>query len=180
MTTPSRENHPPPKLDAIEWEKFYREHHQKVLSLLIGVLKDHSLAQEASQVAFIKAFEKIHEVKTSARKAWLYRVAINEAWLIRRRQQTEQKHLERVAETNPSETGFDSTTDLSEQERIYELKQAIEQLPPDQKRVVLLRMRDDKTFADIASDLNVPLGTVLTRMRLAIDKLRKLLQAEVK
>lgn len=180
MTTPSRENHPPSKLDAIEWDRFYREHRQKVLNLLIGVLRDHSLAQEASQIAFIKAFEMIHEVESSARKAWLYRVAINEAWLIRRKQQTEQKHLQRVAETSPSEAGFDSTTDLSEQERIYQLKQAIEQLPADQKRVVLLRMRDDKTFAGIASDLNVPLGTVLTRMRLAIDKLRKLLQAEEK
>ena len=89
MTTPSPENPSSSKLDSIEWEEFYREHHGKVLNLLTGMLRDHTLAQEAAQNAFIKAVEKIHLIDPSARKAWLFRVAVNEAWLIRRKQHTE-------------------------------------------------------------------------------------------
>lgn len=177
MTTPSPENLSSTKLDSIAWEEFYREHHGQVLSLLIGILRDHTLAQEAAQNAFVKAVEKIHEIEVSARKAWLFRVAVNEAWLIRRKQQTEHKHLQHVAQHNPTEAEAESSAGLVQQEQVHQLQQAIQQLPHDQRTVVLLRLRDEQTFAEIAQQLNVPLGTVLTRMRLALDKLRKTLHS---
>ena len=51
-------------------------------------------------------------------------------------------------------------------------------LPVEQQIVVRMRIDEGKTFAIIASELNVPLGTVLTRMRLAIKKLQAQLKPE--
>ena len=58
-------------------------------------------------------------------------------------------------------------------EDVAKLKELLAELPPDQRHVVRQRMYEEKTFAVIAQELNVPLGTVLTRMRLAMEKLQK-------
>ena len=51
------------------------------------------------------------------------------------------------------------------------VKEVLESLPDEQRRVVRMRIYEEKTFAAIAAELNAPLGTVLTRMRLALKKL---------
>jgi RNA polymerase sigma-70 factor (ECF subfamily) len=58
------------------------------------------------------------------------------------------------------------------------LRASVGTLPPEQQEVVRRRIHDGQTFAEIASDLNLPIGTVLTRMRLALEKLRKQLAEE--
>ena len=55
------------------------------------------------------------------------------------------------------------------------LRKALGELPAEQGRVVWARMYEDKTFAQIAEEFGLPLGTVLTRMRLALEKLRRTL-----
>jgi DNA-directed RNA polymerase specialized sigma24 family protein len=54
----------------------------------------------------------------------------------------------------------------------------IERLPREQQVVVRKRLHEEKTFAEIAGEEGVPLGTVLTRMRLALERLRKMLGDE--
>ncbi|HEX4150338.1 MAG TPA: sigma-70 family RNA polymerase sigma factor, partial [Pirellulales bacterium] len=58
------------------------------------------------------------------------------------------------------------------------VRAALDRLPKEQRQVVRLRMHEQKKFATIAQELNLPLGTVLTRMQLALRKLRKLLEAD--
>ena len=55
---------------------------------------------------------------------------------------------------------------------------ALEKLPVEQREVVLLKISEQKTFAAIAAELSLPLGTVLTRMQLALAKLRRALGSE--
>ncbi len=49
-------------------------------------------------------------------------------------------------------------------------------LPADLQQIVKMRMYEDKTFATIAAELNVPLGTVYARLQTAFKKLKALLQ----
>ena len=56
------------------------------------------------------------------------------------------------------------------------VRKALGELPPEQSKVVWARMYEDKTFAQIAEESGLPLGTVLTRMRLALGKLRRTLR----
>ena len=62
-------------------------------------------------------------------------------------------------------------------ETVDAVRRALGALPDAQRQVVLARVYDDKTFAQIARESGLPLGTVLTRMRLALDKLRDALRA---
>ena len=64
---------------------------------------------------------------------------------------------------------------LVQNETVEAVRKAIGDLPEDQRDVVRSRIYEDKTFAVIAEELGVPLGTVLTRMRLAMQKLQRVL-----
>jgi DNA-directed RNA polymerase specialized sigma24 family protein len=56
------------------------------------------------------------------------------------------------------------------------VRAALVTLPLEQQQIVQLRIYDERTFADIAAELGIPLGTALTRMRLALEKLRAALK----
>ena len=61
-------------------------------------------------------------------------------------------------------------------EVVEKVRRALEELPPAQRDVVERRLYRDQTFAAIAKEFDCPLGTVLTRMRLAVEKLRRVLE----
>lgn len=65
---------------------------------------------------------------------------------------------------------------LAEVRRAATVRQALRQLAPEQLQVVWLAFCDEQSHARIASELNLPLGTVKSRMRLALNHLRRLLQ----
>ena len=152
----------------------FEEHADELRHFLIGVLRDSSLANDAVQSAFTKMVERGHETKEETRKAWLFRVAYNEALAVRRRQATGNKILERVSWTVEQQARPDDA--LIQTEEIESVRTAIDELPPEQRRVVRMRIYEEKTFAVIAEELQIPLGTALGRMRTALMRLRKALQ----
>lgn len=62
---------------------------------------------------------------------------------------------------------------LQKSEEVAAIQAAIDALPPEQQIVVRKRFVGEQSFADIAAELDLPLGTVLSRLRLALKKLRK-------
>ena len=63
-------------------------------------------------------------------------------------------------------------------EAVEGVRAAMDQLPRDQKTIVHMRIYEEKTFATIAEELDIPLGTALGRMRLAMKRLRSALENE--
>lgn len=66
--------------------------------------------------------------------------------------------------------------ELISDEEVRRLRQGLAELPAEQRWVVERRIDHEETFAVIAANLGVPLGTVLTRMRLALQKLERILK----
>ena len=58
------------------------------------------------------------------------------------------------------------------QEKVELLKRRINELSEQQQQVLRLRIFEDMTFAEIAKTMRIPIGTALSRMRLALDRLR--------
>jgi RNA polymerase sigma-70 factor (ECF subfamily) len=163
------------KLDSAIVAALFEQHSQELLRFLVGVLRDHQLASDALQAAFTKMIERGHETNEESRKAWLFRVAYNEALVVRRRQKTGKTVLERVAWSSDLYRSDDS---LIQKESIEQVRAAIEQLPPEQQLIVRMRIYEEKTFAVIADELKIPLGTALGRMRTALAKLRTKLESD--
>lgn len=150
----------------------YLDYADDLRAFLIGLLRDHDLAGEALQAAFTKAMEAGHTADPAKLKGWLFRVAYNEAMALRRKQKTHDKSLAKLAWHKPSE--HDQPDDnISRGETITRIRHSLNSLSEAQREVVRLRIYEEMTFAAIAEELNVPLGTVLTRMRLALKKLQR-------
>jgi RNA polymerase sigma-70 factor (ECF subfamily) len=155
----------------------YAEHAAELHAFLLGVLRDSELAADALQATFAKAVELGHTAREESRKPWLFRVALNEALVIRRRQGVENRAIERLAWIRPR--GGEGPDDaLARRETVERVREALAALPVEQRRVVEMRVYDDKTFAVIAHELGLPLGTVLSRMQLALKKLRSTLESK--
>lgn len=161
------------RISPDEVQLVYETYHRELFAFLIGVLNDPSAAQDVSQVVFRRLIELGHTAQRETIKGWLFTVAMNEALDYRRKVVRQRQHLEEYCKQIENSQGPTVDEVLVSEEEASRLRELITQLPKDQQQVVRLRIHTGKTFAVIATELQVPLNTVLTRMRLALDKLRK-------
>ncbi|HET6881366.1 MAG TPA: RNA polymerase sigma factor [Pirellulales bacterium] len=141
--------------------------------LAVGVLHDAHLANDVVQATFVKALEQGHTAEESLR-GWLFRVALNEALALRRRQGVQSRAYDKLAWWGRGPVDSERPEEISSRrEEVERAKTALEGLPAEQRQVVYLRLYEQKTFAVIAKELNVPLGTVLWRMQAALKRLRE-------
>ena len=160
------------KIDPGVVATLYVEHSDQLRRFLVGVLRDQQLASDVLQITFTKLVERGHETREGSRKSWLFRVAYNEAMAIRRRQAVGNKVFQRVAWTiDATHTAAD--VPLIRLEAVESVREAIAELPEIQQQVLQMRIYEEKTFAVIAEELGIPLGTALARMHSALAKLRK-------
>jgi RNA polymerase sigma-70 factor (ECF subfamily) len=155
----------------------YVEHGEELRRFLLGILRDAQLTADVLQATFVKMSQRGHETREESRKAWLFRVAYHEAMAYRRREGVGDKILRRVA-WHSNGTAGPSDESLLRLEAVQSVRDAMDQLPPDQRQVVRMRIYEEKTFAVIAKELKIPLGTALGRMRAAMIKLRARLTEE--
>lgn len=143
------------------------------LFYLVGNLED---ARDALQDAFIKCWrnrDKLAEVENL--KAWIFRVALNSgrdiretAWRRRRQGLPDEEAVVAPSALLPDEV-------MERDERVVRLRQAVAELRPEEQEIFLLRQNGELTYEQIAETLQLPTGTVKTRMRLALARLREVL-----
>ena len=129
------------------------------------------LAQEALLVVWRKA-EQYDRNKAGA-SAWIFTIARNLRIDVARREQ--RSRLLDLEATDEAEPPTLPDTMLLTGEREQRVRAALTHLSDDQLRVVWLSFFEGKAHADIASELELPLGTVKSRIRLAMNNLRELL-----
>ncbi len=165
------------RLDPAVVAGLYVQHAEELRSFLTGVLRDADLAGEALQATFVKAMEVGHTARDETRKGWLFRVAYHEAMSLRRKQSQQQTSLRKMVSRQPSSASpagpAPPDDNLRRRELVDHVRAALADLPAEQQAIVRLRIYEEKTFAQIAAELNIPLGTVLTRMRLAVKRLHQ-------
>lgn len=166
------------------WHQVYSTH---LTAFLIGLLKNRALAEEAVQSTFTKALLSGGEVQAGSEKSWLFRVAYNEAMLLRRREGVHQRAIEHLAHEQKGaqcgsgragNTDFPPVESLLRLEVIEQVQQALLKLPEELKLIVEQRIYHEKTFQCIANEFQLPLGTVLTRMRTALQQLQSALRSD--
>ena len=164
-------------IDSDSIQHIYQKHVQELRLFLFGLLKNQELSEDALQSTFVKAIEAGQTVKPQSMKSWLFRVAYNEAMMMHRKRKLESRsHLQlswiTASDTETAEQG------MIKAETLDVVKQELKSLPAEQFEIVYLKIYQRKTFQSIADQLSLPLGTVLTRMRLALTKLTRKLKPE--
>lgn len=135
-----------------------------------------AVAEDLAQEALLSVWRKASYFDPSRAGAstWIFTIVRNMQTDGLRREKRAALHA--AAEPEPQEPPMqpDAALDVSEKE--VRVRQAMTELPKDQLDVVKLSFVDGKAHADIADTLNIPLGTVISRMRIAMIKLRGILE----
>ncbi len=125
------------------------------------------------QDVFLKAFRNLHRFDPSRRRfrSWLFRITANTSLDLLKKRRTVSGYARQQASTAPA---FSEPRALSE--RFYhnskDLKSVLQDLPGRERQAVLLFYYHDLTQREIADVLGIPLGTVKSRLRSAIHRLR--------
>jgi RNA polymerase sigma-70 factor (ECF subfamily) len=151
-------------------------------------MNDPSDASDIVQEVFLKVFKNIGSFRgNSSLKTWIYRIAVNEAYNHRRwfsRHQRREVALgpEEGVRTyadslaDPSRTPFDQAAD---HETFALVEAALDKLNPKFRAVVVLRDIEDLSYEEIATVLNVSIGTVKSRILRGREALRKILEGRL-
>lgn len=148
-----------------DFAAFYRVHRPEVVRALTATIGDADLATEATDEAFARAYAQWRKVATADNQpGWVYRVALN--WsLDQLRRRTRGRSVLRT--TSPNQ--------VTDPEPLPEVVAALNGLSTDHRAVVVLRVWLDWSEADVASALNIPKGTVKSRLTRALEQLREVL-----
>jgi RNA polymerase sigma-70 factor (ECF subfamily) len=128
-------------------------------------------AMDATQNAFVNAYEKLHTFDPSYRFfSWIYRIAINQSLNLvdRRREQAEIVDDTPAGDRNPAEV-FDAT------EIRGHLKKALLKLEPHYRTVIVLKHLEGFSYREIGELLEIPEKTVKSRLFTARQRLRLIL-----
>ena len=145
-----------------------------MLYCLVGNLED---ARDALQETFVKCWRNRHRVlEVENFRAWIFRVALNAgrdlrstAWR-RRRRTLEDEEAALISHSATPEIN------ATRREQLALVRHAISDLRPEEQEVFQLRQNGQMTYDEIAKTIGIPVGTVKTRMRLALTKLRKAME----
>lgn len=149
-----------------EFDAFYAGSWEPVVRSLTLALGDRTLAEDAAQVAFERAFARWARVGNYERPGtWVYVVAIREGGRLRRRQRTEPQADAALASHDDHAAGVESAAWVAS---------VLRELPPRQREAIVLRHVVGLPLRDIASAQRVTIGTVKASLHAAHQRLRVL------
>ena len=161
--------------DVPAFEQIYSRHRGKLFHYLLRQLRDPALADEIFQDVWQRVIAARAAWKPEAGFAtWLYTIAhhrLGDHWRsLRHRPRAPADADERTARLADPDT---PERVWSEFERRRQLQLALDDLPQEQREVLLLRLEQDLTLEEIATVTGVGRETVKSRLRYAMDKLRE-------
>jgi RNA polymerase sigma-70 factor, ECF subfamily len=160
----------------------YDRYSNLVFSLGLRMLGDREATEELVQEVFLRAWRQAGTYQPSLGRLsnWLLGIARNLAVDELRKRRARPQRSDGDPEEQLKHIASTTTGDPAEQVAIGarhdEIRRALDALPPPQRQVIELAYYAGLTQTEIAAQLNDPLGTVKTRMRLATQKLRERLR----
>ena len=161
---------------------------RKVYAVALGMLRDKEEAMDVSQEAFVKVYKYLDHFKgDSSFYTWLYRITSNICIdLLRKRNATRGEAVEfdetmamDVSEANlgalGSKLGTNPQKSALRRELAEKIQEALEQVPEKHRAILLLREVEGMSYEDLARTLEIPKGTVMSRLFHARQKVQKIL-----
>ena len=157
-------------------EEAFSCYQAELLGMLYHLVGDIEDARDALQETFIKCWrhrEKVPELDNL--KAWVFRIALNTGRDVRQTAWRRRKKSLPEDETTIASHREGPESEVEHQERLALVRDAVSRLRTEEQEVFLLRQNAQLTYEQIADTMGIPTGTVKTRMRLALIRLREAL-----
>ncbi|HEX8293260.1 MAG TPA: sigma-70 family RNA polymerase sigma factor [Pyrinomonadaceae bacterium] len=179
--------------DAVAFNRLVEERHGDIYALLYRLTEDPEEARDLTQETFLQAFRHLASFRGDADlRTWLYRIAVNQArnrwrwWKRRRRDRT-------VSLDAPAPDGFDAPLSARlagdagldperqalARERELALHAALQSLSRPYREVIVLRDIEGLSYEEVASTLDMNVGTVKSRLNRGRTELRRRLEGSL-
>jgi RNA polymerase sigma-70 factor (ECF subfamily) len=167
--------------DNSAFSEIVDRYQRRLLGLLLHSCGDQQLAEDIAQETFTRAYQKLHQFSGESQfYTWLARIGVNLLISDRRR-----KKLENQLDRTGMEVALDTLSNSDEPDQSLELTetqrcvhQAIAMLDQERRIVLLLRDFDGMDYDKIADVLDIPIGTVRSRLHRARLELKSILQGK--
>lgn len=148
-----------------------RRYYPGVIRVIYRLSGDPDLAQDIAQETFLRSWLRLASFRPgSSLRSWLYRIAVNAALDQLRRKPDEPLDPERWTKPDPAFPDPQAALESGELSRT--LARAVESLPRACRVVLVLREYGELSYAEIAAALDIPIGTVMSRLSSARERLR--------
>lgn len=149
------------------WERLYQ--------LALRILRDEDMAEEAAEEALVTIWRKLPSVREPSRfEAWSYRLLVNTCASVARRRGRQRREISGHIRSEPgAPDAFDAVVDRDELERGFR------RLSVDQRAVLVLHHYLDMPVERVAEVLDIPVGTVKSRLHRALAQMRIALRANL-
>lgn len=153
-------------------------HSTGVIQVVYHLCGNAQVAEDAAQETFLRAWQHLAEYRSQGTmRSWLYRIAINAALdMLRREAKLSPEDLDDL-QLPDSKPGPEAA--LITSERTILVRQAVNSLPPACRVVLVLREYERLSYQEIAAALDIPMGTVMSRLNYARSQLRARLEPQL-
>lgn len=168
--------------DRNAFSELVRMHARGVFNVVYRMCGDELIAEDAAQETFIRAWQNLSSYRPQTPlRNWLYRIAFNAGMDMLRKEKRILPNAIEDMQLTDGQPGLEAL--VSQQERTQLVQKAILSLPDASRAVLILREYEELSYQDISATLDIPVGTVMSRLnyarKLLKDKLEpKLLQVE--
>lgn len=174
--------------DQRAFKQLVERYQRKVYAVAYGMLKDKEEARDVAQEAFVKVYKYLDHFKGDASfYTWLYRITANVCIDVMRRKGTAKGDHVEFDETQAQDTseanlgalgsklGTNPQKSVLRRELAEKIHEALQQVPEKHREILLLREVEGMSYEDLARTLEIPKGTVMSRLFHARLKVQKLL-----
>ncbi len=177
------------KGDMRAYDELVTRHRGKIFAMVRNMIHQEADAWDISQEVFIKAWHALPRFEAKARfSTWLYRIAHNSVydWARKRKIETvgelndeifERERIDSASFTTPS-GGEAPDQSMAQNELRLKIEAALNKLSPEHREVVILKDVQGLSYKEIAEAMASTLGTVMSRLYYARQKLQTLLKDE--
>jgi len=166
--------------DQAAWEAIVRQHWRKVFNVAYKFVAKHEEAEDLTQEIFLKVFKSLNTFDRRANfQTWLISVSrnlcIDHYRSVRKERETINRDVD-ASTLTPVSRDRSAYAQLELRDRVQLLRAALDMLPPTLRTAVLMRDIQELTYQEIADRLNVPEGTVKSRINRGRTELARQIQ----
>jgi RNA polymerase sigma-70 factor, ECF subfamily len=164
------------------FSELVRRYQDRLYNAVFRFLNDAEDAQDVTQEAFLSAWQALSRFKGDAKFfTWIYRIAINHAIDLKRKQKISQGlevHLNDEIQPVATSTSNRPEDAAERREEGEKLRKALNLLSPEHRMVLILKDIDGMKYEEMADTLEVPIGTIRSRLHRARFELRDILERQ--
>lgn len=169
--------------DRAAFAELYGRHSGPLFRTAFAVTRDKGVAEDLLQEAFLRGFRHIGRVQLApgaSLRPWLHRILINLAYDWSARQRTAEAAVGRAADRFAPESMVSPERHLEARESQRLVRDALDELPFKQRIVIILFYLHEMDLAEISITLNVPAGTVKSRLHYGRARLKSVLETDAR